>query len=404
LFLLGGTSSGDRTALTADRPPFIREGMARPNVRGDVAPGEIRPFAYRMLPGRIVFAAGSVASLPREVADLGAERTVVIAGRSAEPVSRSVAEGLGSKAVGRIGEVRQHVPAELASSATATAVDLDADLLLAIGGGSSIGLAKAVALETGIPVLAVPTTYSGSEMTPVYGITDRVKRTGSDDRVLPRIVVYDPALTLDLSARVTAASGFNALAHCVEALYAPGANPVTSLLAEEGLRTLADALPSCVTAPRALGGRSAALYGAHLAGTALAVAGIGLEHRLSHILGGDHGLVHADVHAVLLPHVAAFNTPAAPDAMAVVARALGAGDDPAAAGPALHRLAVRIGAPTSLAELGMPAGGLDAAAERAAHEALAGNPRTATEADLRRLLQDAFEGRPPGPECADRSA
>jgi maleylacetate reductase len=367
-------------------------------------PPEVPTFAYRAHPGRIVFGVGSVASLPDEAADLDGERVLLVAGPALDAVSNAVADGLGGRVVGRIGEVRQHVPAELASTATSTARDLGADLLVAIGGGSTIGLAKAVALETGVPVLAVPTTYSGSEMTPVYGIKDREKRTGSDARVLPRTVVYDPALTLDLPARVTAASGFNALAHCVEALYAPGANPVTSLLAEEGLRTLFAVLPSCVTAPHALPARADALYGAHLAGAALAVAGIALHHRLCHILGGDYGLVHADVHAVLLPHVVAFNAPAAPEAMARVSGAVGAGDDPAAAAPALHALAVRIGAPTSLAHIGMPAGGLDAAAERAAREAMAGNPRTASGRDLRRLLGDAFEGRRPGPDVEGRSA
>lgn len=378
-----------------DRPPGPGFGARRP---------EVPTFAYRTHPGRVVFGVGSVASVPDEVADLGAERVLVIAGPAAEPVCRVVAAGLGERAIGRIHEVRQHVPAELASIATSTAVELGAYLLLAIGGGSAIGLAKAVALETGTPVLAVPTTYSGSEMTPVYGITDRVKRTGSDARVLPRTVVYDPALTVGLPARVTASSGFNALAHCVEALYAPGANPVTSLLAEEGLTTLSSALPTCVTAPNDLRARAAALYGAHLAGAALAVAGIALHHRLCHILGGDHGLVHADVHAVLLPHVVAFNAPAAPEAMARVSGSLGAGGDPAAAGPALHALAVLIGAPTSLAEIGMPASGLDAAAERAAREATPGNPRTASEADLHRLLGDAFEGRSPGPDVEGRGA
>jgi maleylacetate reductase len=351
----------------------------------------MRPFVYEHLPVRVVFGVGSLSSLAGELEALGVERWLVIAGGSAAPVGERAVQILGSRVAGVFGEVRQHVPERLAAAASQTAREVRAEGLLTIGGGSAIGLGKAVALTTGLPVVAVPTTYSGSEMTSVFGIMGDRKRTGRDPRVLPRLVVYDPALTTGLPPRVTASSGFNALAHCVEALYAAGANPVTSLMAEEGLRVLARSLSAAVKEPDDLDARSELLYGAHLAGSALAVAGTALHHKLCHVIGGDFGLVHADVHAVLLPHVAAFNQPAVPDVMQRVARAL-EGED---AAPALLALADEVGAPTSLADIGMPQDGLDAAAERAVAEGGAGNPRPADVREIRSLLEDAYQGRAP---------
>ena len=345
-------------------------------------------FTYEALPGRVVFGVGSVDRLGEEVDRLGAGRVLAVAGKRAVD---GLVERLGDRCAGAFSDVQQHVPVELAARARALAGELRADCLVALGGGSATGLAKAVALDHQVPIVCVPTTYAGSEMTPIWGLTGpQGKQTGRDLRVLPRVVVYDPALTVDLPAEVTGPSGMNALAHCVEALYAPGANPITSLLAEEGMRVLASGLPLAVAAPADLAGRSDALLGAWLAGAVLAVAGVGIHHRLCHLLGGAYGLPHAELHAVLLPHTARLMTPAVPAEMARVAAALGVAD--AAGG--LWDLARRLGAPAGLAELGLSEAELDRVAELAAAK-LGDGPRPPGERELRALLDDAWRGRRP---------
>jgi maleylacetate reductase len=287
----------------------------------------------------------------------------------------------------------QHVPVDLAERARTAATDSAADVVVSLGGGSSTGLAKALALSHGLPIVAVPTTYAGSEMTPIYGLTGgRHKQTGKDLGVLPKVVVYDPELTLGLPTEVTGPSAFNALAHCVEALYAPGCNPVTSALALEGVRAIHRSLPAVMEQPSDLDGRSDLLYGAYLAGVALGATGTGLHHKLCHVLGGTFNLVHADTHSVILPHAVAFNRDALPDEMARLSEALGVpGGDPAGA---LWDLAVASHVPTSLADLGLIAGDLPEAARRAAAE-ITENPAPVDEAALLGLLQRAFAGERP---------
>jgi maleylacetate reductase len=266
-----------------------------------------------------------------------------------------------------------------------------------------------VAVDRDRPLVAVPTTYSGSEMTPVYGITGREKRTVRDLLALPKVVVYDPELTVGLPARVSASSGFNALAHAIEGLYAPGANPVTTMWAVESIGVLAASLPTVVEAPTDVDARGDALYGAYLAGAVLAAAGTALQHKLAHVLGGRFGLNHADTHAVLLPHVAAYNAPAADAALGRAASAvaglasvpctqdLAGARDPlhGTVGGALYDLAVEVGAPTRLAELGMPEDGLDEAAAAGVAAVGITNPRPVDEISLRALLRAAHEGRRP---------
>jgi maleylacetate reductase len=346
-------------------------------------------FQYETLPGRVLFGAGVAARLGEELERLGTTRALAIASKRA---ADQLAGRLGpERRAGVHTGVAEHVPAEAAAAAREAAARVDADCLVAMGGGSAIGLAKAVALALDLPIVAVPTSYSGSEMTPIYGLTDaRGKRTGRDRRVLPRVVLYDPELTVGLPPRVTGSSGMNALAHCVEALYGPGANPVTALSALEGIRALARGLPVAVGRPEDLDGRTDALYGAHLGGAALAVAGVAIHHQLCHVLGGSFGLPHADLNAVVLPHAARFVSEAVPAELAQVARALGAED--AAAG--LYDFARRLGTPASLTELGMAEGDLDRAAELAVG-AVAPAPRPASLEDLRALLGDAFGGRRP---------
>jgi alcohol dehydrogenase class IV len=348
-------------------------------------------FAFETLPGRVVFGVGARHRLGEEVARLGAARVLIIATPGRRAMAEAAAETLGARAAGIHDRAEMHVPRDSVEAAQAVARDCRADAFLAIGGGSAIGLGKALAHETGYPLLAMPTTYSGSEMTPILGLTEQgVKRTLRDPAVLPRSVLYDPELTLDLPPAVAGPSGLNAIAHGVEALYAENANPFVSALAEEGIRALAGALPAIARRPDDLAARTAALSGAWLCGAVLGSVGMALHHKLCHVLGGSFGLPHAETHGVVLPQVAAFNTPAAPAAMARVARALGVTE--AAAG--LFDLAEGLGAPRSLAELGLQEGDIERAVEIAG-QAPYHNPRPAAPADLRRLLEDAYRGRRP---------
>jgi alcohol dehydrogenase class IV len=348
----------------------------------------LRRFTYTALPGRVVFGAGAARGLAEEVERLGARRVLLIA---AEP-ERALAESLvaGVPVAGAFTEVRQHVPVEIAARAREAAEGADA--LLSVGGGSTTGTAKAVALETGLPIVAVPTTYAGSEMTPVWGLTEGARKTtGTDARVLPKVVVYDPELTVSLPAEITGPSAMNAVAHCVEALYAPGASPISSLMGLEGIGAIARGVPVAVAHPGDLDARAETLYGAYLAGAAFAVAGSGLHHKVCHVLGGAYDLPHAPLHTVMLPQVAAFQAPALPDEMSRVAAALG-GED---AGGALFDLARAIGAPTALRDIGMREADLDEAVGLVLEKVPQDNPRPVEEKDVRELLEAAFVGRRP---------
>jgi alcohol dehydrogenase class IV len=292
---------------------------------------------------------------------------------------------------GSIDEVAAHVPLERARSARRMALEVEADCLVTIGGGSTTGLGKAIALELPLPILAVPTTYAGSEMTPVWGLTDGArKEVGRDPRVQPRTVIYDPVLTLSLPPAIAGPSGMNALAHCAEALYADGASPITSLMAQEGMRLIATGLPRVVDQPDDLDARASVLQAAYLAGACFGAAGSGIHHKICHTLGGAFDLPHAELHTVVLPHALAFNAPAVPEAIARMASALGDPDVPSA----VFDLATSIGAPTSLSAIGMSASDLDQAARLVA-EAAPRNPRPVTQPQMRSLLADAFEGRRP---------
>jgi maleylacetate reductase len=354
------------------------------------------PFEYEVLPSRVVFGLGAGDRLVGEVERLGAAKVLVVGNRDRAVRLR---DRLGQHCVGIFTDVRQHVPVETATTARDLAAQLEVDCLVAAGGGSAIGLAKAIALDLPVPIVAIPTTYSGSEMTPIWGLTSgRRKQTGRHPHVAPAVVLYDPGLTVSLSPRLTAASGMNAMAHCVEALYGPGANPVIALIAEDGIRRLGVGLEVSVRDPADLAGRAEAQLGAHLAGVVLAVAGVAIHHQLCHVIGGELGLDHAGLNAVLLPHAVRFVMPAVPGEMQRVVRALGAEPSATAAG-ALHALARRLGAPASLAELGMPAAELDRIADAAAAR-VSPQPRPASAAELRDLLAAAWAGAPPGAEPA----
>jgi maleylacetate reductase len=281
-----------------------------------------------------------------------------------------------------------HVPIELAREALGVARDFNADCAIVVGGGSAIGLGKAIALESSMPILAIPTTYSGSEMTPIFGITEgSLKRTGTDLRVLPKTVIYDPTLSMTLPVDLSVTSGINAIAHAAEGMYGRDSNPVMRLMAEEGISALAEALPVIVAEPGDITARSKALYGSWLCGTVLGSVGMALHHKLCHTVGGSFNLPHAPTHTVILPHALAYNRNAAPKAMQSIARALKTAD--AAIG--MHEFAKTVGAPLSLKEIGMRQADLDRAADIAAANPY-WNPQPVDRDGIRRLLRDAFDG------------
>jgi maleylacetate reductase len=351
----------------------------------------VNSFVYDQPATRVIFGVGSLDRVAEEVQRLGAKRAIILSTPEQSRDAEDVARRLGELSAGVYAHAVMHVPIEIARAAREEAKRRDADCYVAIGGGSTVGLGKAIALESGLPIVAVPTTFAGSEMTPIYGITEGgVKKTGKDRKVLPKTVIYDPTLTLTLPAKIAGPSGMNAMAHCVEALYAQEANPIISLLAAEGIRALARSLPLVVGEPNNLEARADALYGAWLGGTVLGAVGMALHHKLCHTLGGSFNLPHAEVHTVILPYAAAYNQEAVPEAMRAVAQALGS----KSAAQGIYDLSVRIGAPIALKDIGMPLDGLDRAAEVATQNPYY-NPRPVEYSGVRKLLEDAYYGKRP---------
>jgi alcohol dehydrogenase class IV len=348
----------------------------------------MKSFTYVSLASRVVFGAGSIARLAQEVEKLGARRALVLStpGRAADV--KRLAATLGERYAGLYDKAVRHVPIEVAEDARRAAKKANADCCVAVGGGSTIGLGKAIALTTGMPVFAVPTTYSGSEMTPAQGFVEGgVKRVQLDPRMQPRTVIYDPELTLGLPPATSAASGMNAIAHCAEAFYANNSNPIVQLMAEEGIRALAQALPVIVEKPKDIEARGEALYGAWLAGVALAAGGMALHHKLCHTLGGTWNLPHAETHSIVLPHALRYNRNAAPEAMARIARALGVTDAPAG----VYDLEKKLGLKMRLADLGFSEAEVPRAA-RIASDAPYANPAPVTYEGLVELLRRAQAG------------
>ena len=351
----------------------------------------IPPFRYRQERTAVVFGAGASDHLAEHMDEVHAQRVLVVHGSTGAGLASRLAAALGGERATLFGDVAEHVPAARAEHAVTLARTFAADTVVAIGGGSAIGFAKIVARETAVQIVAVPTTYSGSEMTPVWGITaEGRKSTGRDAAVMPRLVVYDPLLTLSLPLRTGAASGMNAMAHAVDALYAAGASPLVATIAVQSLTALAEALPAIAARPDDVEARTQACYGAHLAGLVLGSMGMALHHRMCHVLGGRYALPHAETHAVLLPHSVAFNETAAPEANARIAAALHG----RVAATAIWDLQRRLGLPASLADLGLHAGDIAAAASDVAAAAVS-NPAPVNEQGVAQLLQDAFEGRAP---------
>lgn len=349
-------------------------------------------FVYNGQPSRVIFGKGSLAQLEAEIDRLGARRALVLCTPEQRAQAEQVAALLGDRAAAIFDKAVMHVPIETARTAREVARELGADCAVAIGGGSTTGLGKAIAMDSGLPILAIPTTYAGSEMTPVYGLTENgLKRTGKDPRVLPRTVIYDPSLTVSLPLEMSITSGMNAIAHAAEGLYAQDGNPVMSLMAEEGIRALAQGMKRIHQAPEDLDARGDCLYGAWLCGTVLGNVGMALHHKLCHTLGGSFNLPHAQTHTIVLPHAIAYNQAAAP-ALSRINRALDDHDcSPAAA---LFKLSSSLGAPTSLKALGLTEADLDRATDIALSNPY-WNPRPIEAAGIRQLLQDAYEGASP---------
>lgn len=333
---------------------------------------------------------GAAAALADEVDRLGARRTMVIAGPAEASLAAAVTAGL--PVALRHDEVVMHVPVEVADRARAAADAARVDALVTVGGGSTTGLGKAVALTSGLPLLAVPTTYAGSEATDVWGLTDgSVKTTGSDPRVLPRAVVYDATLLTGLPRDLSVASGLNALAHCVDSLWAPRADPANAALAGEGARALAAGLPAVAVDPDDLAAREQTILGAYLAAVSFASAGSGLHHKICHVLGGRYDLPHAQTHATVLPHVLALNAPHAPAADARLAAAFGS--PTALAG--LQRLRAELDAPRALRDHGFREEDIPDAVAAVLAVVPPSNPTPLTTDDLTRLLRAVWEGADP---------
>jgi maleylacetate reductase len=351
----------------------------------------MRAFIHDQPTLRVVFGDGRLADLPAEADRLGLKRLLVLSTPEQKEAGETARKLLGPRAAGFYAQARMHVPIEVAQIAREEARRVNADGTVAIGGGTTTGLAKAIALELDLPSIAVPTTYAGSEMTSIYGLTEGgEKKTGRSEKVRPKAVIYDPTLTYGMPARLSATSGMNALAHCVESLYASDTTPIIQLYAADSIRAFARSLPAILREPTNAAARSDAHYAAWLAGIALDRTVMGLHHKLCHTLGGSFNLPHAEVHTVILPHATAYNRAAAPEAMRLIAAALGVED----AAQGLYDLAKRLGAPVSLAEIGMKEENLDRAADLATKTPYP-NPRPVERAPLRQLLDDAYRGKRP---------
>lgn len=349
----------------------------------------INPFTFSSTTARVVFGPGVSATAGDEVSRLGAHRALVLTTPEQHADGEKLCASTDS-AVGTYSKAAMHTPVETTEDALEHYRTSGADCVVSFGGGSTIGLGKAISWRTGAPHLAVPTTYAGSEVTPVLGETEHGRKTTrSDARILPDTVLYDPQLTLGLPVPMSVTSALNAMAHAVEGRYAADGNPISSLQALEGLRAIREALPVIVATPDDLAARTTALYGSWLCGTVLGAVGMALHHKLCHTLGGSFGMPHAPTHAVLLPHTAAYNASAAAEQLAPVAELFSG-----SVGGGLYDFSRSVDAPRSLRELGLAESDLDRAADLAVERPYP-NPRPVERDGIRSLLQRAWEGARP---------
>lgn len=351
-----------------------------------------REFVANSAAVRVRFGPGVRHDLGGEIDRIAATRALVLSTPQQAETALAFAETLGARAAGVFSRAAMHTPVEITEEGVAHAREVDADVLVAVGGGSTTGLGKAIAYRTDLPQIVVPTTYAGSEATPILGQTeDGLKTTLTDPRVQPEVILYDAELVATLPVAMTVTSALNAIAHGAEALYARDRNPLSSALAVEGLQAFAGALPKVVANPADLDARGETLYGAWLCGTVLGQVGMALHHKLCHTLGGTFGLPHAETHAIVLPHAIAYNEAAVPELLAPVGAAFGGGP----AGAALHRFAADMGAPLALKDIGLAEADLDRAADIATQNAY-WNPAEIDRDGIRHLLDAAYHGRAPG--------
>ncbi|OOY15712.1 maleylacetate reductase [Thioclava sp. DLFJ4-1] len=347
-------------------------------------------FIYTSTPGRIVFGSGTLAKVAEEVERLGCARALILSTPFQKSDAEALANKLGEMAPGTFTEAAMHTPVAVTEAALEVYNETKADCVVALGGGSTIGLGKAIAWRNDAPQVVIATTYAGSEVTDILGQTENgQKTTVRDPKIRPETVIYDPDLTLGLPVAMSVASGLNAMAHAVEALYAPDANPVTSLMAVEGLRALKSALPRIVETPEDRDARADALYGSWLCGTVLGAVAMSLHHKLCHTLGGGFDMPHAETHAILLPHTAAYNAEAASAQLARATELFG-GD----LGGGLHDFARSVGAPLALADFDLRESDLARAADMAVQNPYK-NPRDVTRDGILDLLTRAHAGQRP---------
>ena len=358
-------------------------------------------FVHDWPAARVLFGHGILDRVADEAGALG-DRVMLIAdpAPSVAPAVEEIRLSLRERLAARSDDVVMHVPSAAAEAATRTADGAKADVIVCVGGGSSTGLAKGVAKLSGRPILAVPSTYAGSEMTSIWGLTDGGRKvTGRLAAVRPKTVVYDVRLTCRLPVSLSITSGLNAIAHGAEGLYSPAASPLSVAAAREGIQSMTTALSLIAEHREDDRARELALRGAWLSGWALEVSVMGIHHKMCHVLGGLLDLPHSPLHAAFLPFAIAYNAKAAPEAMASLVEALGVSNPPDDAGGALWDLGRRLGAPASLASIGMAEGDIGPAVSAAVEEIRGGpfvNPRETDEASLARLVYDAWRGFRPG--------
>lgn len=347
-------------------------------------------FTFPGMTARVVFGSGTITQVGAEVARLGHTRALVLSTPHQKPEADALATRLGALSAGVFAGAAMHTPIDVTETALAAYAASGATVVVALGGGSTIGLGKAIALRTGADQVVIPTTYAGSEMTDILGQTiDGRKTTQRDPAIRPEAVIYDVDLSLTLPIAMTMTSGLNAIAHAMEALYAPDRNPIVELMCRDAVLAFKQGLPVLRQDPLNRDARAQALYGAWLCSAALGYVTMALHHKLAHTIGGSFNMPHADTHAILLPHTAAFNAVAVPELLAPLTQTFGT-----APGAGLWDFATEIGAPTRLADLGLTEADLDRAADIAVQNAYA-NPRPFDRADIRRLLQAAYDGQRP---------
>lgn len=347
-------------------------------------------FAYNSSKVRILFGAGTFQKLPDERDRMGLNRILVLSTAAQRDEAMELANIIKDSSVGVFSEAVMHTPVNTTEKAVSIARNLNADGILSIGGGSTTGLSKAIALRTGLPQIIVPTTYAGSEVTPILGQTENgSKTTIRDPGILPDLVIYDPNFSMKLPVELSITSGLNAMAHALEGLYAQDRNPISSLMAIEGLRALHSALPAIQEIPDDKDARTSALFGSWLCGTVLGTVGMSLHHKICHTLGGMFDLPHAETHAILLPYTIAYNSEVAAMELAPLQDLFGP-SIPAG----IFDFSRRLGAPYSLAQLGLVRRDIERAAEQSLKNAY-WNPRRLERQAIQQLLEMALEGARP---------